>query len=252
MGRNGYPLPPKGEGSKLRSFKDLSVEDRALAGAAYDLWRDLAVQRANPYGDHTGCLLAGRMAINATRWADGFVILDAIRGRMDEKSSPRWIPEWSREFDAEKQRARHVVNMAAEREMWDDVAPEARRVMVSVARAKSRGEQVSLEDVSCIECRQFTETKCPKCQRALHSRSCPSRHTCASVSSGVVSSPHSGPREGSLGMPAADPDETSPVSASAPLSNQPEATPTSPPSTSNPAAVPAVSAARAHRNSGAA
>lgn len=172
------PLPPASGGRGLRSFKDYDEEARALAGDAYDLWRELAVKRANPYGDHSGCLLAGRMAVDASLWADGFVVLDAIRQRMDHKSSPRRIPEWAREAQADKSNEEHRARMAAEREMWDDIDPEARRVMVAVSRAKAQGERVSLTDVICVSCRQFTETKCPTCARPLHVRACPSQHEC--------------------------------------------------------------------------
>lgn len=75
-----------------------------MASEAYKLWRDLAAERANPYGDHSGCLLAGRMAVDATRWEDGLVILAAIRANMDGKSSPRRIPEWAR-LHGSKQRS---------------------------------------------------------------------------------------------------------------------------------------------------
>lgn len=161
------------------SFRRLDPELRALAREAYALWRALAVDRANPYGDHTGCLLAGRMAVDATRWEDGLVILAAIRQRMDEKSSPRWIPEWARTLGAERREAANRDRKIVEQAVLDNIDPEARRVMIAVGRAKARGRSVSLESATCAVCRQFTETKCVSCQRALHARACPTRHECA-------------------------------------------------------------------------
>lgn len=170
----GTPLPQRG----ARSFRTLDPEGRELAKEAYALWRDLAAARANPYGDHSGCLLAGRMAVDATRWEDGLVILAAIRQRMDEKSSPRWIPEWARSAGAARREEFRREQKQAEQAQVDDMDPEVRRVMISVGRAKAAGRVVSLEDVTCVARKQFTETKCASCKRPLHARSCPARHEC--------------------------------------------------------------------------
>lgn len=150
-----------------------------LASETYALWRDLAAARANPYGDHSGCLLAGRMAVDATNWEDGLVVLAAIRLRMDGKSSPRWIPEWSRELGATRREEARMEQKRAEAAQVDDMDPEVRRVMISVGRAKAAGKPVSLGDVTCVVCKQFTETKCASCTRPIHARSCPARHECA-------------------------------------------------------------------------
>lgn len=175
--RGTTPTPlPRG-----RSFRGLSPEARALASEAYALWGQLARERSNPYGDHTGCLLAGRMAVDATRWEDGLVILAAIRERMDEKSSPRWIPEWARIAGAGKREEDHHTRLRAAREAEADLDPEVARVIAGISRAKARGQAVALEDFYCAVCRQFAETKCPRCARALHARSCPARHACEAV-----------------------------------------------------------------------
>lgn len=168
----GTPLPQGG-----RSFRYLPEEIRALASEAYALWRDLAVERANPYGDHTGCLLAGRMAVDATRWEDGLVILEAIRQRMDEKSSPRWIPEWARELGGQKREQARIVARRAEKELVNDLDPEVRRVLVAFGKARAKG--ATTESWSCVVCRQITDGRCAKCAVPLHVRACPSRHECA-------------------------------------------------------------------------
>ena len=113
LGWVGMGNPPTPRPAGGRAWRGYLPEQKALAREAYALWRDLARERANPYGDHSGCLLAGRMAIEATRWEDGFVILDAIKDRMDSKSSPRWIPEWAREKGAQK---RELENLARKQE----------------------------------------------------------------------------------------------------------------------------------------
>lgn len=160
--------------------RHLPAELRRLSSEAYSLWRKLAAERANPYGDHSACLLAGRMAVDATAWEDGLVVLDAIRVFMDEKSSPRRIPEWSRDLGAQKRaRYRNEVSKVLEKQAVDDLDPEVRRVMIAVGRAKAAGKRASLDDVTCAVCKQFTEGKCPSCRRALHERSCPTRHECA-------------------------------------------------------------------------
>ena len=93
------PLPPKGGGG----FLTVPEEHKALVKEARELWKTLAPQRANPYLDNRALLLVGRMALEATRWADGLVVLAAIEKRMDSKSSPRWIPEWARELRAQRE-----------------------------------------------------------------------------------------------------------------------------------------------------
>lgn len=105
------PYPQGGMGS----FRRLPKELRQLASEAYSLWRELAVARANPYSDHSACLLAGRMAVDATLWEDGLVILEAIRSRMDEKSSPRRIPEWARLHGSDKRHNEHKARRLEER-----------------------------------------------------------------------------------------------------------------------------------------
>lgn len=173
--RNPQPPTPAVRG---RAFRGLPYEMRALASEAYALWGQIAKERANPYSDHQGCLLAGRMAIDASAWEDGFVILDAIRERMDEKSSPRWIPEWSRDLGARRRENLRNDRRIAEREAVDDLDPEVRRVIVAISRAKAQGKRVSLSDHQCAVCGQFTEGRCPTCSRPLHQRSCPTRHEC--------------------------------------------------------------------------
>lgn len=128
-----YAPTPRGAGS---SFRRLPEELRALASEAYALWRDLARERANPYGDHTGCLLAGRMAVDATRWEDGLVILAAIVERMDEKSSPRWIPEWSRELGGSRREEARKVQRMTERDQSEEITEVMRREMADFGRKK--------------------------------------------------------------------------------------------------------------------
>lgn len=178
------PLPPtRGMGA----FRRLPEELRRLASEAYVLWRDLAKARANPYGDHSACLLAGRMAVDASNWEDGLVVLDAIRRRMDEKSSPRRIPEWARELGATKREQARLEQYKAEGRdangrriagADDGIDPEVRRVMRSLSAARARGDAVNIESFTCVSCRQFTETKCAGCSRPLHTRACPARHEC--------------------------------------------------------------------------
>lgn len=163
------------------SFRRLPPEMRALASEAYALWRDLARERSNPYGDHTGCLLAGRMAVDATLWEDGLVILEAIRQRMDEKSSPRWIAEWARTLGASKREEARNAQRRAEKEHISNLDPEVLRVMAEISRSKSKGKLVNLEDHICILCKQFTEGRCMMCQRPMHEKACRSRHSCEAV-----------------------------------------------------------------------
>src|SRR4051812_35824234 len=105
------------------------------------------------------------------------------------------------------------------------------------------------------------EPKCATCKhwKVIHRGP---RHlgVCAALSclcpafatSGVVSSPHSDPREGSLGESAADPDETSPVSASAPSIPSEAASVSSRESVGNKSTPHVVPTARAHQKRGAA
>jgi hypothetical protein len=168
------PLPQRGG----RSFRGLDEEGRELASQAYALWRDLAVERGNAYGDHRMCLFAGRQAVEATRWEDGLVVLAAIRQRMDRESSPRWIPEWARELGGQRRRLEHEISMRAERDALADVDPEVHRIMVAFGRAKSRDFLVSTASWTCVVCKQLTDGRCLKCSRALHQRGCPPRHEC--------------------------------------------------------------------------
>jgi hypothetical protein len=107
----GTTPTPKGD----RSFRGYPEEVRALASEAYHLWRELAADIANPYSDHTSGLLAGRMAVDASKWEDGLVILDSIRVHMNPKSSPRRIPEWARLHGADQRGKQHDRRILEER-----------------------------------------------------------------------------------------------------------------------------------------
>lgn len=154
-------------------------EAKLLAKEAYALWRELAIERANPYSDHQMSLVAGRMAVDATRWEDGFTILDAIRNRLDAKSSPRWIPEWARDLGGEKRKQQHNDRMVQAERNREDMDPEVRRILVAFGRAKSKNMNVTTESWTCCECKSgLTDGRCPTCRRAVHPRACQSRHEC--------------------------------------------------------------------------
>lgn len=167
-----------------RSFRRYDEEGRQLASEAYHLWRELAEKRGNPYSDHEYGLRAGRLAVDATRWEDGLVILEAIRKHMDEKSSPIRIPEWARLEGSDRREAARNEERQREREQHDraveEMDPDVRRALIAVARARGRGRshEDATADVSCIVCGQLTAEKCSSCSRALHPRGCKSRHEC--------------------------------------------------------------------------
>jgi len=99
-----------------RAFRRYDDEGRQLASEAYRLWRELARKRGNPYSDHQYCLRAGYEAVEATRFEDGLVILDAIRRHLDVKSVPARIAEWARLEGSERRATEHRERAMRERE----------------------------------------------------------------------------------------------------------------------------------------
>ena len=134
------PLPPKG-GAR---FRGLSGDARKLASEAYALWRELAVKLANPYSDHTAGLLAGRMAVDAMLWEDGLVILAAIKARMDEKSSPRRIPEWARLQGADQRYKQHKALKDAEKAERDVIIEHEGTLFI--------GHRPEVVGSACVKC----------------------------------------------------------------------------------------------------
>ena len=159
----------------------MNEEGRALIREARSVWEKFARKCGNPYVDSTALLLVGRMTIEATHWEDGLVILDAIRDRLEPKSSPRRIPEWAREHGASKRAAESERIKAEER--VGPIDPKVRAAL-SVAWKSMHARLADTSGVRC-DCGTYMDGQqrgapCASCGRSLHPV-CASRHECAAV-----------------------------------------------------------------------
>ena len=174
------PLPLGTPPTPARRGRVLGVneEGRALIREARSVWEKFARKCGNPYVDSTALLLVGRMTIEATHWEDGLVILDAIRDRLEPKSSPRRIPEWAREHGASKRAAEHSRRKAAER--VGPIDPEVRAAL-SAAWKGMHPRTMDTRDLECCCGTILTEADhqvpCPSCGRSLHPV-CARTHEC--------------------------------------------------------------------------
>lgn len=175
------PYPPHGGGEGSRSTRPprgVPEEHRALIREARSVWEKAARRCANPYVDSAALLLVGRMALEATQWEDGLVILQAIRDRIEPKSSPRRIPEWAREEGAKKRNTEHRDRKSAELNApWDPAVLSAARAFLD-ARKRERYRAPTIRP-DCTECGTLTHGRCAGCKRPVHPKVCSKRHVCA-------------------------------------------------------------------------
>lgn len=97
--------------TKVPTPAQIEREQHLFGRDAEKTWSTTAEKTGNPYTDRAALRSVHEQAITATRWATEAQVLSAIRRRMDHKSSPRRIPEWSR-FEADDERQRDHENVA--------------------------------------------------------------------------------------------------------------------------------------------
>jgi hypothetical protein len=103
------------EFEKTLSPKQVERDQHRFGKEAERVWHEAARGSGNPYTDRPALRAVHDQAIEAARFADEQLVLAAIRERMDEKSSPRRIPEWARLAESDRRQAVRLARKAAER-----------------------------------------------------------------------------------------------------------------------------------------
>lgn len=109
---------PRAEGpeipTRLPTRAEVEAEQHRFGKIAENAWLERTAIVGSPYTDRSALRNVHHQAVAALQWASEAQILAAIRNRLDAKSTPRRIPEWSRLEAANEDRTAHAASLKHE------------------------------------------------------------------------------------------------------------------------------------------